>query len=221
MIGNVFERKVKEEEIKQQGRMPPGQSLTRKFPVLHYGPVPHVDLQTWDFRVWGEVAEEKRWSWDEFNALPRYHVDMDIHCVTRWSMFDTLWEGVSVKTLIDKKIIQLKDSAKYVIQHAEYGFTANLPLEVVLSDTFLLATHYNGQPLTLDHGYPLRGVVGVIPDRKDLKGVYFWKGAKWLRGLEFTQEDRPGFWEQAGYHNEADIWKEQRVQEFDSSRFTW
>jgi DMSO/TMAO reductase YedYZ molybdopterin-dependent catalytic subunit len=221
MIGNVFERKIKEEEIKRQGRMPPGQSLTRIFPVLHYGPVPRIDLEKWDFRVWGEVAEERHWTWQEFNELPRTRIEMDIHCVTRWSMFDTVWEGVSIKMLIEKGIIQIKPSAKYVIQHAEYGFTANLPLEVVLADTFLLATHYNGQPLTVEHGYPLRGVVGYIPGRMELKGVYFWKGAKWLRGLEFTPEDHPGFWEQAGYHNEADIWKEERVQEFDSSRFTW
>ena len=135
---------------------------------------------------------------------------MDIHCVTRWSKFDTTWEGVSVKTLVEQGLIKIKPSAKFVMQHAEYGFTANLPLEVLFGDNFLMATHYNGQPLTPDHGYPLRGVIGNIVGREDLMVPYFWKGAKWLRGLEFTTTDRPGFWEQAGYHMNADVWKEER-----------
>ena len=135
---------------------------------------------------------------------------MDLHCVTRWSKFDTIWEGVSVKTLVDEGLIKLKPTARYVLQHAEYGFTANLPLKIVLADNFLLATHFNGEPIEPDHGYPLRGVIGAIPGRDDLKVPYLWKGAKWLRGLEFLAHDRPGFWEQAGYHNEADVWKEER-----------
>jgi DMSO/TMAO reductase YedYZ molybdopterin-dependent catalytic subunit len=135
---------------------------------------------------------------------------MDIHCVTRWSKFDTVWEGVSVKTLVDQEIIKILPSAAYVIQHADGGYTTNLPIEIVMQDTFLLATHYNGQTLSPDHGYPLRGVIGNIPDRDDLVTPYFWKGAKWLRALEFTASDRPGFWEKAGYHNEADVWKEER-----------
>jgi DMSO/TMAO reductase YedYZ molybdopterin-dependent catalytic subunit len=135
---------------------------------------------------------------------------MDIHCVTRWSKFDTEWEGVSVKSLIEGGLISLNPSAKHVLQHAEYGFTANLPLEIVLQDNFLLATHFNGEPITPDHGYPLRGVIGYIVDQPKLKTPYFWKGAKWLRGLQFLTEDQLGFWEQAGYHNEADVWKEQR-----------
>jgi len=110
-------------------------------------------------------------------------------------------------------LLKIIPDARYVIQHAEYGYTTNLPLEVALSDNFLLATHYEGQPLTPEHGYPLRGIVGAIPGRKDLKDLYFWKGAKWLRGLEFVKKDRPGFWERAGYHNEGDIWLEQRVAE--------
>jgi DMSO/TMAO reductase YedYZ molybdopterin-dependent catalytic subunit len=137
---------------------------------------------------------------------------MDIHCVTTWSKLDTEWEGVSLATLINLGLVKPKPEAAFVIQHAEFGFTANLPLQVVLADNFLLATHYDGQPLTAEHGAPLRGVVGAIPSRTDLKDVYFWKGAKWLRGLEFTRTDRPGFWERAGYHNEADIWQEQRTQ---------
>jgi DMSO/TMAO reductase YedYZ molybdopterin-dependent catalytic subunit len=210
MLDSIFKRKELEEKIKKEGLLPPGQSLTQKFPVLHYGPVPPFHPATWDFRIWGEVEEEKVWTWDEFNLLPRTSITMDIHCVTRWSKMDTTWEGVAIQTLIDQKLIKLKSSAKYVLQHAEYGFTVNLPVEVVLADNFLLATHFNGQPLTSDHGAPLRGVVGYIRDRQDLMTPYFWKGAKWLRGLEFMEHDRPGFWEQAGYHNEADIWKEER-----------
>ena len=210
MFDSIFRRKNLEEQVRKEGRLPPGQALTQKFPVLHYGPVPRFNTDTWDLRLWGEVEEEKRWTWDEFNQLPRASLAMDIHCVTRWSKFDTTWEGVSVKALVEQGLLKLKPSAKYVMQHAEYGFTVNLPLEVVLAENFLLATHFDGQPLTPDHGYPLRGVVGYMPGRDDLPTPYFWKGAKWLRGLEFMAQDRPGFWEQAGYHNEADVWKEER-----------
>lgn len=210
MFESIFRRREEEDNYARQGRLPPGQSLTQKFPVLHYGPVPTFNPATWDFRIWGEVEQAVTWTWEEFNQLPRTEVVMDIHCVTRWSKFDTRWEGVSVRTLMAEGLIKPKPSARYVIQHAEYGFTANLPLEVVLQDNFLLATHYNGQPITPDHGYPVRGVIGYILGREDLKVPYFWKGAKWLRGLEFTAYDRLGFWEQAGYHNEADVWKEQR-----------
>jgi DMSO/TMAO reductase YedYZ molybdopterin-dependent catalytic subunit len=210
MFDSFFTRRKQEDSLRQEGRLPPGQSVTQKFPVLHYGPVPAFNPATWTFRIWGEVEQEKRWSWDEFNQLPRTRLVLDIHCVTRWSKFDTEWEGVSVKTLIDQGIIKLKPGAKYVLQHAEYGFTANLPMEIVLQENFLLATHFDGQPLTPDHGYPLRGVVGAIPNRDELVTPYFWKGAKWLRGLEFMQTDRRGFWEQAGYHNRADVWKEER-----------
>ncbi|MFN3741178.1 MAG: sulfite oxidase-like oxidoreductase [Anaerolineales bacterium] len=206
------DRRELEEKMRREGRLPPGQALTLKFPVLHYGPIPPFNPAAWDFRIWGEVEEPKRWTWEEFNQLPRTRVVMDIHCVTRWSKFDTVWEGVSVKTLVEQGFIRLKPSARYVIQHAEYGFTANLPLEVVLQDNFLLATHYNGEPLTPEHGYPLRGVIGYIPGREDLVTTYFWKGAKWLRGLEFLAKDRPGFWEQAGYNNNADVWKEERYE---------
>ncbi len=197
-------------EMKKEGRLPPGQALTEKFPVLHYGPVPSFDPKAWDFRIFGEVEQERRWTWDEFQRLPRTRVRMDIHCVTRWSKFDTEWEGVSLRVLVEQGIIQLKPSARHVLQHCEYGFTTNIPLPVALADNFLLATHYNGEPLTPEHGYPLRGVVGYIRGRDDLATLYFWKGGKWLRGLEFMPSDRLGFWEQAGYHNEADVWREQR-----------
>jgi DMSO/TMAO reductase YedYZ molybdopterin-dependent catalytic subunit len=210
MLNSIFKRKNDEDRVRSEGRLPPGQSLTQKFPVLHYGPVPGFNPATWDFRVWGEVHEERQWTWDEFNQLPRTKIVMDIHCVTRWSKFDTEWEGVSVKTLIEQGLISLQPTAKYVLQHAEYGFTVNLPLEIILQDNFLLATHFNGEPITPDHGYPLRGVIGYIAGKPDLKTSYFWKGAKWLRGMQFLNQDQMGFWEQAGYHNEADVWREQR-----------
>jgi DMSO/TMAO reductase YedYZ molybdopterin-dependent catalytic subunit len=209
MLKSIFGRKEDEEKIKQEGRLPPGQSLTNRFPVLHYGPVPRFDPATWDLRVFGEVEEEQRWSWDEFNKLPRSQVTMDIHCVTRWSKFDTAWEGVALKTLVDQGLLKLKPNAHYLLQHCEYGFTVNIPIDVALSPNFLLATHFNGEPLELDHGYPMRGAVGHITGT-DYKTPYLWKGGKWLRGLEFLNKDRLGFWEQAGYHNEADVWKEQR-----------
>lgn len=210
MFDSIFRRKEEEKRVRQEGRLPPGQSLTQKFPVLHYGPVPRFDPATWNFRVWGEVEKEVIWTWEEFNQLPRTKLVMDIHCVTRWSKFDTQWEGVSTKTLVEQGLIKLRPTARYVLQHAEYGFTVNLPIEVVLAENFLMATHFEGQPITPDHGYPLRGIVGYISGREDLMVPYFWKGAKWLRGLEFLANDIPGFWEQAGYHNEADVWKEER-----------
>jgi DMSO/TMAO reductase YedYZ molybdopterin-dependent catalytic subunit len=210
MLNSIFRRREDEERVREEGRLPPGQSLTQKFPVLHYGPVPRFNPAAWDLRVWGEVESEKRWNWEEFNQLPRAKIVMDIHCVTRWSKFDTEWEGVSVRTLVEQGFIQPLPSARYVLQHAEYGFTVNLPLAVVLQENFLLATHFDGEPIPPDHGYPLRAVIGYIPSRPDLKTPYFWKGAKWLRGLQFLAHDRPGFWEQAGYHNEADIWNEER-----------
>jgi len=207
--GSGDRRKV-EFQMSEEGRLPPGQSLTLKFPVLHYGPVPTFDLTEWDFRIWGEIENEGTWTWDEFQKLPKTKLKMDIHCVTRWSKFDAEWEGVSLHTLIDEGWLNIKPSALYVVQHCEYGFTANLPVTIALADNFLLATHYAGEPITPDHGFPLRGVVGAIPGRGELKDVYLWKGGKWLRGLEFLSEDKKGFWEQAGYHNEADIWKEER-----------
>ena len=204
------DRRKEEERLRNEKRLPPGQALTLKFPVLHYGPVPPFDPATWNFRVWGEVEKEVSWTWEEFNHLPRQKVTMDLHCVTRWSKADTIWEGVSVRTLVEQGLIRIKPAARFVMQHAEYGFTVNLPLEVVLQDNFLLATHYNGKPIDPDHGYPLRGVVGAIPGRDDLQTPYLWKGAKWLRSLEFMNRDRLGFWEQSGYSNSADVWNEER-----------
>jgi DMSO/TMAO reductase YedYZ molybdopterin-dependent catalytic subunit len=212
MLNSLFGRREQEQQVRKEGRLPPGQALTRKFPVLHYGSVPTFNPATWDFRVFGLVEEEKRWTWDEFNQLPRRKVKMDIHCVTRWSKFDTEWEGVPVKDMVDQGIIRLKPGARFVMQHCEYGFTVNAPLSVVLSDVFLLATHYNGLPLDPDHGYPLRGVAGALPGQRSDDDRYFWKGGKWLRALEFMAEDRPGFWEQGGYSMSARIWEEERYQ---------
>jgi DMSO/TMAO reductase YedYZ molybdopterin-dependent catalytic subunit len=210
MLNKVLARKQLENEVKSMNRLPPGQSLTNKFPVLHYGPTPQTDLKTWDFRVFGLVEEEKVWNWEEFNKLPRTKITMDLHCVTRWSKFDTTWEGVSVKTLIDEGFIKPKPEVQFVVQHCEYGYTTNTPLELILQDNFLLATHYEGQPIPLEHGYPLRGLIGTFADRSEAKSAYLWKGGKWLRGLEFRSTDKLGFWENAGYHNEADPWREQR-----------
>jgi DMSO/TMAO reductase YedYZ molybdopterin-dependent catalytic subunit len=211
MLNRLFNpRKQQEDELRAMHRLPPGQSLTNKFPVLHYGPLPNVNLATWTFRVFGEVEEEKVWTWSEFNQLPRTQLTLDLHCVTRWSKFDTVWEGVSVKTLVEGGLIRPKPSAKFVIQHCEHGYTTNTPIDLVLSDTMLMATHFDHQPLDLDHGYPLRMVIGVNRSDPDAKTAYLWKGGKWLRGLEFVTADRLGFWEQLGYHNEADPWREQR-----------
>jgi DMSO/TMAO reductase YedYZ molybdopterin-dependent catalytic subunit len=193
-------RREQEKQLRAEGRLPPGQSLTQKFPVLHYGPTPRYrDLSQWDLRVFGLVKEEKTFSLEDILAMPKTQVTVDIHCVTRWSKFDTPWEGVLFCDFL--KYVELEPEAKYVIAHCEYGFAANLPLEVMLNDDVLLAYHYDGRPLEPDHGYPLRT---LVPKK------YFWKSAKWLRDLEFRADDKPGFWEQAGYHNEADPWLEQR-----------
>jgi len=199
-----------QERMASAGRLPPGQALTETFPVLHYGQIPTCDPATWTFRVWGAVEKEVSWNWAEFNLLPRTRVSMDLHCVTGWSKAETLWEGVSVRALVDEGFIQPAPSAAFIMQHAEYGYSVNLPLAVVLQDNFLLATHFDGGPLTPEHGFPLRGVVGAVPGRNDLVSPYLWKGAKWLRGIEFMTADRPGFWERAGYSNSADVWKEER-----------
>lgn len=208
-MGQPTDRQALETLMKKQGRLPPGQSLTVKFPVLHYGSIPTFDPQTWQFRIWGEVAEEVSWNWEEFSQLPKSEIQLDIHCVTRWSKFDTVWKGVSIPSLIEAGLIRVKTEASFVIQHAEGGYTTNLPLNIILQENFLLATHYNGEPLLPEHGAPLRGLVGHIPG-SGKKTAYFWKGAKWLTGLEFLTEDQQGFWEKAGYHNEGDPWKEQR-----------
>ena len=180
-------------------RLPPGQYVTPKWPVLHVGPVPRFDPKTWDFRVAGLVEQALRLTWDEFNALPRVSIVSDIHCVTTWSKYDNTWEGVCTRELIARA--RPKAEARFVMVRAENDYTANLPLDAFLAEDALFATHHNGAPLEPDHGYPLRLVVPTL---------YFWNSAKWVRGIELTAEDRPGFWEQRGYSNSADPWKEER-----------
>jgi DMSO/TMAO reductase YedYZ molybdopterin-dependent catalytic subunit len=200
----VFRSKAEKKVIDagyDPARLPPGQYLTEKWPVLHAGNVPHYppDLAGWDLRVFGEVENPITLSWQELNELPRTDHTQDIHCVTRWSKFDMTFEGVHWREL--EKLVRPKPSARYAIAHAEQGFTANVPLEFLRDEQALLATHANGELLEPDHGYPLRL---VIP------GKYFWKSAKWLRGIELSAGDKPGFWERYGYHNDADPWREQR-----------
>jgi DMSO/TMAO reductase YedYZ molybdopterin-dependent catalytic subunit len=191
-------RKVEEAGYDPE-RLPPGQYLTEKWPVLHAGTVPDTDLATWDFRVFGEVEEPLTLSWKEFTALPAREITIDIHCVTRWSRFDTSFRGVHWSTLAE--LVGPKPSARYVVAHAEQDFTANVPLAALEDEEAVLAYEADGEPLTPEHGWPLRL---VIPKR------YFWKSAKWLRGIELLDHDEPGFWERLGYHNEADYWKEER-----------
>src|SRR5690242_4893519 len=180
-------------------RLPPGQYLTEKWPVLHAGTVPQTDLATWDFKVFGEVEEPLTLTFDELRALPQQEITVDIHCVTRWSRFDTSFTGVHWRELA--KRVKPKPSARFVLAHAEQGFTANLPLAALEDDDSLLAWSADGEPLEPDHGWPLRL---VVPSR------YFWKSAKWLRGLELRSTDELGFWERYGYNNDADPWKEER-----------
>jgi len=201
-IFSGHERKEKEREMKDAGRLPPGQSLTLKWPVLHYGSVPRFDPAKWDFRAWGLVEQPVRLTWEEFNKLPRVESKSDFHCVTRWSRFDNTWSGVAFKEVLS--LVQPKPAAKYVLVHAEQGYTANIPLADLDRDGVLFATHHDGQPLSADHGYPLRLIVPHL---------YAWKSVKWVRGLEFLESDVPGFWEQNGYHMYGDPFKEQR---FDS-----
>lgn len=191
-------------------RLPPGQSITSVLPVFHRGPIPKFNPSTWDLRIWGAVEEPVTWTWDQVMALPRTHLKLDLHCVTGWTKLETEWEGISLKQLIDTGWIRLKPNANYLMQHADHGYSTSLPLAAALQDNFILATHFAGEPLTPEHGYPLRGVIGSIANTTGLKDVYLWKGAKWLRGLEFMTEDHLGFWESNGYHNGADVWKEQR-----------
>jgi DMSO/TMAO reductase YedYZ molybdopterin-dependent catalytic subunit len=180
-------------------RVPPGQYLTDGFPVLTVGPNPDYDLSTWDFQIYGEVEDELQLSWDELQALPQKDLVTDIHCVTRWSKLDTAWRGVLVSDLLERA--RVKPEAKFVMAYSDGGYTTNLPLEVVLDDDVLLAHTFDGKPLEHDHGGPLRL---LVPKR------YFWKSAKFVRKLELMSEDRMGFWELNGYHNDADPWKEQR-----------
>jgi len=190
--------------------LPPGQSHSDDLPTQHVGSIPAFTPSIWDFRIWGEVEESIIWSWEQVLSLPRITITLDLHCVTGWSKTGTEWQGIFLKQLIDDGLIKPKPEAQYVVQHAAYGYTTNLPMEVALQNNFLLATHFQGAPLTPEHGYPLRGVIGSQPGVAEQKDLYPYKRAKWLRGLEFLKNDRFGFWESHGYHNEAYVWKEER-----------
>ena len=182
-------------------RLPAGQYLTEKWPVLQAGSVAKypADLAGWDFRVSGEVDTPVTLTWQELNALARVEVTQDIHCVTRWSRFDTTFTGIPWSAV--RELAGQRPSARFAVAHAEAGFTSNVPVEFLEHEGAMLATHADGEPLSSEHGFPLRLIV---------PGKYFWKSAKWLRGIELVAEDRPGFWERLGYHNEADPFREQR-----------
>ena len=198
MFRSRAERRVQEAGY-DPARLPPGQYLTEKWPVLHAGTVPQTDLATWDLRVFGALESPITLSWEEFTALPAREIRTDIHCVTRWSRFDTSFKGVHWSELA--RLVSPKPSARYVLAHAEQDYTANVPLKALEADDALLAYEADGAPLTPEHGWPLRL---VVPSR------YFWKSAKWLRGIELLDHDQPGFWERLGYHNDADFWTEER-----------
>src|SRR5438477_626206 len=178
-------------------RLPPGQYTVKNFPVLSAGPTPHTPLGEWTFEITGEVDDARRWTWDEFRALPSETITVDIHCVTKWSKFDTVWEGVSVDTLLDG----VETAAEYVSAYCDGGYTTNLPLGDVTDGKAWVAFAYGGEPLESEHGGPVRLLVPHL---------YFWKSAKWVRGLRLTNEDEPGFWERNGYHNRGDPWREER-----------
>jgi DMSO/TMAO reductase YedYZ molybdopterin-dependent catalytic subunit len=181
------------------GRIPPGQYRTLDFPILSAGPTPHTPLDAWDLRIDGELDAPRRWSWDEFLALPHETFTVDIHCVTKWSKLDTEWEGISLDLLLDG----VADQADYLIAHCDGGYTTNLPIEDVTGGKAWIAVGYDGEALEPEHGGPARLLVPHL---------YFWKSAKWVRRLELIAEDRPGFWESLGYHMYGDPWQEQRYQ---------
>jgi DMSO/TMAO reductase YedYZ molybdopterin-dependent catalytic subunit len=180
-------------------RIPPGQVVTAKFPVLHYGSVPATNLATWDLRIFGLVEEPLRYTYDEMLAMPRTRMVVDIHCVTGWSKLDTVWEGVRFRDLMSH--VRRRPEAEFIMVHGEAGFTTNLPFYVLMDDDVMLAYRFASEPLSPEHGGPLRL---VVPKK------YFWKSAKWVRGLEFMAHDKLGFWERNGYNNGADPWKEER-----------
>jgi len=198
-------RSKAEDKVRAAGydpaRLPPGQYLTEKWPVLHAGDVAHVDIASWQMRLFGEVEEEVTLDYEQLRALPATEITTDIHCVTRWSRFDARFKGVHWRELA--KLCRPKPNARFVIAHAEHGFTSNVPLAALEDENALIVYEADGEPLTPDHGYPVRL---FIPTK------YFWKSAKWLRGIELSAVDKPGFWERYGYNNNADFWQEQRYE---------
>ncbi len=197
----LFDKKEKIEGVNYFGKqlLPPGQYKTEKFPVLTYGSSQSIKKEDWRFRIWGLVEEERDWTWNEFMKLPQSKLKADFHCVTHWSRFGDTWEGVMFKDLYS--LIRVKPDSKHVMQHAYGGYTTNLPLQWMLNEDVMFVHSVNGRPLEAEHGGPMR----VFTPRR-----YAWKGAKWIRGLEFMAKDKPGFWEENGYSNTADPWKEER-----------
>ncbi len=197
----IFDRKRRIEGINSFGKpkTPPGQFATEKFPVLTHGETPQITTSEWRLRVWGEVEEERVFTWEEFMRLPQSTIRADFHCVTTWSRFDDDWTGVLFRDVV--AALKLKPSARFVMQHAYGGYTTNSPLEHLVNEEAMFAHTFNGQPLSAKHGGPVR----VFTPRR-----YVWKGAKWVNGIEFMAKDRPGFWEQNGYNTPADPWKEER-----------
>ena len=193
------DRRELEKKAKAEGRLPPGQSLTLKWPVLNYGSVPHFDEAKWDCKISGEVAAPLKLSWKEFRALPQTEVTSDFHCVTRWSRLNNTWKGVLFSDVL--RLVQPKLEAKHVLLLAEEGYTANVPLQDLLRANVLFAFDHDGVPLTAEHGGPVRLIVPHL---------YAWKSVKWVRGFILLDEDRLGFWERNGYHAYGDPWKEQR-----------
>lgn len=200
---------IQSPDVRRNERVPPRQVLTNKWPVLHYGEVPGFDAASWTFHIIGLVESPWQCSYAEFLALPRIRVHADMHCVTRWSKLDNLWEGVATREVLAK--VKPLPAAKFVMVHCEAGFATNLPLDDFLGEDCLFAWRHNGQDLEPDHGWPLRLVVPRL---------YAWKSAKWVRGIELMEKDRPGFWEQwkhGGYHMRGDPWQNQRFRD-DSER---
>lgn len=195
LISRGFRGRRRQEDT--SGRLPPGQYLTDDFPVLSAGPTPRTPLERWDFSIVGEVDDEVHWTWDEFQTLPSETITVDIHCVTRWSKLDTTWRGVSLDTLLDA----VESAADYVVAFCDGGYTTNLPVEDVTGGRAWIAFEYGGEPLEPAHGGPARLLVPHL---------YFWKSAKWVRGLRLVDENEPGFWESLGYHDYGDPWQEQR-----------
>jgi len=183
------------------GRLPPGQYETRDFPVLSAGPTPRISLAAWDFMLRGPGSRTARWTWDEFQALPRETVTTDIHCVTKWSKLGTVWEGISIDTLLAEAAVRGVEPAPFMVAVCDGGYTTNLPLADVTGGKAWVALGYGGAPLAPEHGGPARLLVPHL---------YFWKSAKWVRQLRLMDRDQAGFWESFGYHNYGDPWREQR-----------
>ena len=194
IVNKGFRRKRETDE-----KLPPGQYLTQDFPVLSLGPTPRVNIADWKLSIGGLVKNKREWNWEQFNALPQTRVTKDIHCVTKWSKFDTNWEGVSLDYLME--LAAVDENASHLIAYSSDGYSTNLPIEDISNGKAMVALRYDGEMIPPEHGGPARLLVPHL---------YFWKSAKWVNKLEFVDHDEPGFWETRGYHNYGDPWKEER-----------